>query len=54
MDKGRALMVKSNPLVVVKWMSNTEGRGGEGEREPPVPAQGPTRSLGFYEAVNQR
>ena len=47
-------MVKSNPLMVVQWRSNTEGWRGEGEREPPVPAQGPTQSLGFYEAVNQR
>ena len=35
MDKGGILMVKSNPLMVVKWMPNTEGWSGEGKKGAP-------------------
>lgn len=40
MDKGRTLMVKSNPLMVVKWMPNTEGWSGGGKKGAPSPRPG--------------
>lgn len=40
MDKGRILMVKSNPLTVLKCMPNTEGWSGEGKKGAPSPRPG--------------